>query len=89
MATVELAKPNLISLARWKYPCHDGYLNTSNTKICLIVMILSIVVEHLFSFLLATREAMVLLVNDFIMSDRSIGNLDTLNIKIHLFFHIL
>ena len=57
MATiVKPAEQNLISLVQWEYLCQDSYLDTSNSKICPLVMILSIVVEYLFQYNFCTSE---------------------------------
>ena len=47
-------------------------LDTSNTKIVPLVMILSTEVEYFLVAFLATRETVVLLANDLIMSGTSI-----------------
>ena len=43
--TDKAAKPSLLSLAWLEHLCQDSHLDTSNTQICPLVIILSTVVE--------------------------------------------
>ena len=69
------AKPNLLSLALWEYSCEDSHLDTSNTKVCLQVMVISIVQDIFLVQFFDTRKAVAPLADDPILLCRSIWSL--------------
>ena len=69
------AKPNLLSLALWEYSCEDSHLDTSNTKVCLYVMVTSIVQDIFLVQFFDTRKAVAPLADDPILLCRTIWSL--------------
>ena len=73
------AKSNLLSFAFWDYSCENGHLDTSNTKVCVLVMILSTVQDNSFSSFFVIGS----LADDHIMSGRLIWSLRHPELKNH------
>ena len=74
------AKSNLFFFAFWDYSCENDHLDTSNTKVCVLVMTLSTVQDNSFSSFFVIGS----LADDHIMSGRLIWSLRHPKLKNHL-----